>query len=104
MARIGSLKESTLHILEPLLRVLRTYEVLEEVRPASFHLDGRDFLHFHDEPSGLVADVRLSRERIRHAVGNPAQQSELLERIEPYLERLEAAGRKQGSYRKGHRR
>ena len=55
------MREETIKTLSPLLNVLRGYSVLEEVRTAAFHLEGRDFIHFHDEePKGIVADVRLA--------------------------------------------
>ena len=56
------MKATTLATLKPLLDALRGYSVLEEVRPNAFHLNGADFIHFHDqEPEGLVADVRLAK-------------------------------------------
>lgn len=84
------MKDSTLEILAPLLEVLRAYSVLNEVRPTAFHLDGRDFIHFHEEPEGLFADVRLSRGRVRLPVSTQAEQAELLERIEEKLSSLES--------------
>ncbi|WP_167855874.1 hypothetical protein [Natronospirillum operosum] len=41
------MKAETLETLRPLLNMLRGYSVLEEVQTAAFHLDGRDFIHFH---------------------------------------------------------
>ena len=62
------MKEDTLEKLEPLLNFLRSYEALEETAESKFLLRGRDFIHFHDEPDGLWADVILSKGRIRAAV------------------------------------
>ena len=51
------MKESTLALVAPLLEALRANPALEELRPAAFYLDGHDFLHFHGEDAGIVADV-----------------------------------------------
>lgn len=79
------MKAQTLERLAPLLAVLRASPALAEVRPAAFHLDGRDFLHFHDEADGLFADVRLTKGRVRLPVATRAEQAELLDRIEAQL-------------------
>ena len=79
------MKAQTLERLAPLLAVLRASPALAEVRPAAFHLDGRDFLHFHDEADGLFADVRLTKGRVRLPVETRAEQAELLDRIEAQL-------------------
>ena len=100
------MREETLETLSPLLNVLRGYSVLEEVRTAAFHLEGRDFIHFHDEePEGLVADVRLAKGRLRMPVSTRSEQAELLEKIEQKLSSLEARAEKPGrgrQRRRGH--
>jgi hypothetical protein len=95
------MKITTLDCIEPLLTVLRGYSVLSEVRPAVFHLDGRDFIHFHAGPEGIVADVRLSSGQIRMSVSTPAEQSELLQRIEETLAALESRTRGNRTKRRG---
>jgi len=45
--------------LEPLLAQLRSVEGLKESRPGAFSHRSRAFLHFHEDPSGMYADVRL---------------------------------------------
>jgi hypothetical protein len=95
------MKITTLDRIEPLLTVLRGYSVLSEVRPAVFHLDGRDFIHFHAGPEGIVADVRLSSGQIRMSVSTPAEQSELLQRIEETLAALESRTRGNRTKRRG---
>src|SRR5216117_3824856 len=83
------MKSETLERLQPLLNLLRDHPALREVRPAEFHLEGRDFLHFHEQPEGLVADVRLNTGRVSMPVTSPAQQAELFERIGNILDSLE---------------
>ena len=84
------MKDSTLDMLAPLLDALRGYSVLDEIRPAAFHLKGRDFIHFHEAPHGAVADLRLSIGRVQLPVSTNVQQAELLERIEPQLSSIES--------------
>jgi hypothetical protein len=84
------MKHTNLDCIAPLLAILRGYTTLHEVRPLVFHLNGRDVVHFHEGPEGIVADVRLSSGQVRMPVATPAEQSELLERIEDTLATLEA--------------
>lgn len=44
--------------LEPLLADLRTLPGLVERSRGVFYRAGRAFLHFHEDPQGLFADVR----------------------------------------------
>jgi hypothetical protein len=84
------MKSTTLDCIAPLLAVLRGYSALREVRPTVFHLNGRDFIHFHEAPEGVFADVRLSKGQVRMSVSTQPEQSELLERIEDTLSALES--------------
>ena len=45
--------------LSTLLSELRALDGLREKSVGTFYRGGRAFLHFHDDPSGLYADVRL---------------------------------------------
>jgi len=51
----------TLASLAPLLRRLRGMPALSERRPGVFYLASRAYLHFHDDPAGIFADVKLDR-------------------------------------------
>lgn len=44
--------------LEPLLADLRGLPGLKERARGVFYLKGRAFLHFHEDPKGLFADIR----------------------------------------------
>ena len=66
--------------------------VLRERRPGVFELKSRAFLHFHDDPSGVFADVRLARDFVRMPVTSRAQQADLLDRIDDCLSAIEARG------------
>ena len=81
---------STLARIPELLRELRARTVLEERTPGCFALKSRAFLHFHDDPSGIFADVRLADEFVRMRVTSRSEQSDLLDRIDDCLSTVEA--------------
>ena len=80
----------TLAHISPLLEELRARSVLREKRPGVFYLKSRAFLHFHDDPSGVFADVRLAEEFVRMPVTSRAEQSDLLDRIDECLSSVES--------------
>jgi hypothetical protein len=92
----------TLARIAPLLAELRARKVLRERRPGVFELKSRAFLHFHDDPSGVFADVRLAADFVRMRVSSRAEQSDLLERIDDCLSAVES--RDTGRRRRDERR
>jgi hypothetical protein len=105
MKRAGT---ATLDRVAPLLAQLRANPALRERRPGHFHLSGREFLHFHDDPDGVFADVRLSEGFVRLRVSTGSEQADLLDRIEACLSSVEARarGKRRGAHalRRGHAR
>lgn len=71
--------------LEPLLAALRQREALREKRPGVFYLKSRAFLHFHEDPKGLFADVRLSDDFVRLPVSTSRQRAALLREVDRRL-------------------
>ena len=68
-----------LNHLAPLLARLRALPGLVERRPGCFYRRGQAFLHFHDDPAGLFADVRLNGvDFSRHRISTAAEQAGLL--------------------------
>jgi len=92
--------------ISPLLADLRARSVLRERRPGVFELKSRAFLHFHDDPKGIFADVRLAEDFVRLPVTTRAQQSDLLDRIDDCLSAIEsrATDRRRRQARRGGRR
>jgi hypothetical protein len=80
----------TLDRISRLLEELRARPVLRERRPGVFYLKSRAFLHFHDDPSGIFADVRLADEFVRLPVTSSSQQSDLLDRIDDCVSTIES--------------
>jgi hypothetical protein len=50
----------TLQHLAPLLERLRSVPGLVERTPGTFYLRSMAFLHFHEDPAGVFADVKLN--------------------------------------------
>jgi hypothetical protein len=75
--------KDTLDRLEPLLRQIREVTGIQEKTRGVFYLKSRAALHFHEDPAGLFADLRLPGEvdfeRLR--VDHPEGQSALLARL-----------------------
>ncbi|HEY2480795.1 MAG TPA: hypothetical protein VGI30_01195 [Caulobacteraceae bacterium] len=73
--------------LEPLLARLRAFDALKERSRGVFYVRSRAFLHFHEDPAGLFADVRAvdggDFERLK--VDGAAGQAALLRRVEAAL-------------------
>ena len=82
------MRQKTIEALAILLDFLRSYEILSEVRPSNFHLNGKGFIHFHDEPDGLWADVLLFNGRLRMPANIASEQADVIGTIEPTLEPL----------------
>lgn len=73
--------------LLPLLTNLRALtSPLVERKPGVFYLQGKACLHFHDDPTGLFADLRLSGDDFdRFPVTTTAQQRALVATIKKHF-------------------
>jgi hypothetical protein len=67
--------------LEPLLERLRSVPGLVEKRRGIFYRRSKAFLHFHEDPSGIHADVRFGEEFERVRVGTNVERETLIARI-----------------------
>jgi hypothetical protein len=52
--------QAALDALEPLLQGLRGLPQLREKSRGTFYVRSRAFLHFHEDPAGLFADIRAA--------------------------------------------
>jgi hypothetical protein len=64
--------------LDDLLLELRRVDGLTEKKRGVFSRRSRAFLHFHEDPSGLYADVRIDAEFERMRVTTKAERKRLL--------------------------
>jgi hypothetical protein len=67
--------------LEPLLERLRSVPGLVEKRRGVFYRRSKAFLHFHEDPSGIHADVRFGDEFERVRVDTDVERETLIARI-----------------------
>jgi hypothetical protein len=67
-----------LKALKDLLQSLRTRPALVERRPGIFYVKGKAFLHFHEDPAGLFADLRQGGDWQRLPVNNSDERAKLL--------------------------
>lgn len=69
---------ATIEALEPLRAQIRALDGLAERRPGLFAKGGRAHLHFHEDPTGIYADVRAGDDWDRYRVSTVAERRALL--------------------------
>lgn len=67
--------------LEPLLREIRLIPGLVEKSRGVFYRKSQAFLHFHEDPSGMHADVRVAAEFARYRAETEIERQALLDLI-----------------------
>lgn len=78
---------ATLERLAELLAQIRTKEGLKEKKLGVFYRKTKSFLHFHEDPAGLFADLTIGEGFDRYPVNSPAEWTALLAAIEAALAR-----------------
>jgi len=71
--------------LESLLKRLREQNVLKERKRGVFYRGSAAFLHFHEDPAGLFADLRTEADWERMPVNTAAEQRRLVAKIQATL-------------------
>jgi hypothetical protein len=74
--------------LESVLAQLRAMNGIKEKSRGVFYRGSRAFLHFHEDPSGLFADVRLADDFERVRVETPYERAALLDRVRSTLQTM----------------
>lgn len=77
--------------LAGVLASLRARSHLRETRPGIFYVKRRAFLHFHEDPAGLFADLRRGGEWLRLPANSPAECARLLAQVDRTLEATTAS-------------
>jgi len=77
--------------LHDLLVKLRSHESLVERKRGTFYRKGSAFLHFHEDPAGLFADLKLAGEFTRFRVSTAAERAVLLREVAALLAKLSPA-------------
>lgn len=71
--------------LDGLLEEIRAFGQLKEKGRGVFYRKAEAFLHFHEDPEGLFADLRVDGSWERLAVNSTAEKQKLLLRIQAVL-------------------
>ena len=75
----------TLHRLSDLLDQIRARAGLKEKKPGIFYRKSNAFLHFHEDPAGLFADLNAGADFDRYPVNTKREWSALLQAIDRAL-------------------
>jgi hypothetical protein len=73
--------DGALDQLDDLLAAIRGIPGLIEKKRGVFYRKSKAFLHFHEDPAGLFADLRPGSEWLRLPVDTPREREELVEKI-----------------------
>ena len=76
---------AALAALADLLAQVRVRAGIAERRPGVFYSKSRAFLHFHEDPAGLFADLRAGADFDRYPVNTPPEREALLSAIDRAL-------------------
>jgi hypothetical protein len=68
-----------------LQEVRRRHPQLKERKRGAFYRGGRGWLHFHEDPAGLFADLKTDGEWVRFPVNAAAERALLLRRLKQTL-------------------
>jgi hypothetical protein len=71
--------------LAPLLGELRKLSGLREPKPGTFYRGSQAFLHFHEDPAGDFADVKVGGDWERLRVSTQRERAALLRRARALL-------------------
>ena len=66
--------------LEPVLAKLRKLDGLRERKRGAFYRGSSAFLHFHEDPAGFFADMKVADDFVRFPVNSDAEVEKLLAR------------------------
>jgi hypothetical protein len=77
--------QEALDELEDLLEKVRRHPGLRERKRGAFYLKSAGFLHFHEDPAGLFADLKIADRFERFRVSTGTERKALLTRIEKLL-------------------
>ena len=78
-----------LKLINPLLNEIRKRPKLRENTPGNFYVKSKAYLHFHEDPAGMFADVKLDLvEFTRMRATTAKEQKTLLTKIDKSLAAL----------------
>lgn len=79
------MSDSLLNSLEPLLAEIRELGRLAERKRGVFYYKSQAFLHFHEDPVGMFADLRSGAGWVRFLVDTADQQRDFMRTVRSRL-------------------
>jgi hypothetical protein len=77
--------QEALDELEEVLETVRRHPRLRERKRGAFYLKSIGFLHFHEDPAGLFADLKIGHRFERFRVSTSAERKTLLTKVDRLL-------------------
>ena len=74
--------------LEPILKQIRQLDGLKEKKRGAFYCGSSGFLHFHEDPAGFFADLKIEGDFQRFPINSAAQTQTFLRRAASALNAL----------------
>lgn len=71
--------------MQVLLQAIRQFEGLKEKKPGTFYRKAGGFIHFHEDPAGLFADLKIANQWQRFRVNTTEEQQVFLAEIAQVL-------------------
>ena len=83
--------------LEPILIEIRKLEGLTEKKRGTFYCRGNAMLHFHEDPAGFFADLKIDGEFERFAVNTEREVAAFLRRATSSIRSVATVRQKSGA-------
>jgi hypothetical protein len=77
--------ETALNRIDPMLAELRQFEGFRERKRGLFYRGSQAFLHFHEDPAGIFADVRSEDAWLRLPVNTTSERRNLVRVVREIL-------------------
>jgi hypothetical protein len=77
--------EAALDSIQPVLLELRQLEGIREKKPGLFYRKSSAFIHFHEDPAGIFADVSRDREWLRLPVNTASERRQFVRLVKETL-------------------
>jgi hypothetical protein len=77
--------EAALESIEPVLLELRRLDGIAERKRGIFYRKSSAFIHFHEDPAGIFADVQTGREWVRLPANTASERRLLIQQVKRIL-------------------
>jgi len=83
--------------LEPILQEIRQLGELKEKKRGAFYCGSKGFLHFHEDPAGFFADLKIGDDFVRFPINSKSQTQTFLRRAASALNSVKTGRRPAGA-------